>query len=686
VPITPAQTAAAEQRQWQVAQDAAPQVRLIAGPGTGKSATIERRVAHVLNNNAAPDRVHVISFTRATCGELAGRVAAYCANQACAAVVDQIHLSTMHSMALRILRAAAVLTTLYPADPFVLDDWERENVYDVELANAVGCARGRAAQVRLAHDAQWQTLNPQFIAQPAITPAEQHGFNAFHGTRRNLYSCVLPGEVIFECVTRIQQGAIQLHQLPQMEHLIVDEYQDLNACDQEFVRLLVGNGAILFVAGDDDQSIYSFRHANPNGIVQFNATYPAATTHTLDDCFRCAPAILGPAVAMVAFNPNRLPKQLHSLYATAAPPVQGRIAVWSFPTGQQEAAAIAASCQQLLAAGMAGQEDQIVILISNRRLQLLPIAQELANLGLPFDPPGGLAVRDETPIRAAYSTLRILRDRATNQPDYVAHRALLGQLYGVGPNTARAVGDLCVANNQNFRELFYLQATPHWLTAAPARAVARVQAAIQQVGGWSLQDTIGVRGGDVAQILAGVVFHGSAQAAAHVAAWNAFVASLPADMTLEEVLDFLAADDEAEQRQTLDAVRARLGIEEGTAQQPRRIRILTMHGAKGLSGKVVFIPSAEQGIMPSFRAIQAAGLLNEQRRLFYVSVTRAKAACIISHATTHTGAAAFLIHGRSPATLPRSQFLNEMAAVSVNRGGGLSPAEAAQIVADVNNL
>ena len=95
-----------------------------------------------------------------------------------------------------------MLTTLYPSDPVVLDDWEREEVYDVELGNALGCPRTRAGQVRLAHDAQWQTLNPQFIAQPAVTPAERQGFNAFHGTRRNLYSCVLPGEVIYECVTR----------------------------------------------------------------------------------------------------------------------------------------------------------------------------------------------------------------------------------------------------------------------------------------------------------------------------------------------------------------------------------------------------------------------------------------------------------------------------------------------------
>ena len=161
----------------------------------------------------------------------------------------------MHSLALRILRSAAVLATLYPDDPVVLDDWEQENLYDIELSSSIGCTPSRAAEIRYAHDAQWQTLNPQSIARAAITNAERQGFDSFHAARRNLYSCVLPGEMVYECVSRLQLGAIQIGQLPPIDHLIVDEFQDLNACDQEFVRRLVSSGANLFVAGDDDQSI-----------------------------------------------------------------------------------------------------------------------------------------------------------------------------------------------------------------------------------------------------------------------------------------------------------------------------------------------------------------------------------------------------------------------------------------------
>jgi DNA helicase II / ATP-dependent DNA helicase PcrA len=687
VAITRAQMAQAEKDQWQAAQDQAAAIRVVAGPGTGKSATIERRVAHVLNNGANAPRVYVISFTRATCGELAARTSAFCATQPCAGVAAQVRISTMHSLALRILRTANVLATLYPADPMVLDDWERSNVYDQELATALGCTPGRAAEVRLAHDAQWQTLNPQAIAQAAITNSERYGFEAFHATRRNLYCCVLPGEVVYECVSRLQLGAIQPDQLPSIEHLIVDEYQDLNACDQEFIRRLSNNGAILFVAGDDDQSIYSFRHANPMGIVNFPAAYPAATTHNLTACFRCTPRILQPASNLIAHNPNRIPKQLHSLYVNAAPPVQGVLHVWSFPSAHAERVALAKSCQLLLNGPLAGQADQIVILISNRRLQLGPITQELANLGLPFDPPGGEAIRDEPPIRATYSILRIIKDFTTNTPDYVAYRAVLALLHGVGVGTSKAIGDLCVTHSQNYHDVFYAAALPHWINSRPAAALTRVRSLIQQMAGWSLQDALGARTVDIGQLLTTVIFAGSSQVTGYQQEWAAFASSLPQDMTLEELLSFLAADDEAGQRQILDRVRERLGeTNAGMESGQKRLRILTMHGAKGLSGKVVFIPSAEQGIMPSFRAIRATGLLNEQRRLFYVSLTRAKAACIITHAALHSGAEAFLIQQKPQVRLPRSQFLNETSVQSKNRSGGLTAAEVVQIASDVNNL
>lgn len=688
MPITLAQKAQAEQRQWAAASDPAPQIRLVAGPGTGKSSTIEKRVAYLLSNGATPRNVCVISFTRATCAELLARIQRFCADLPCAGAASQVRVSTMHSLALRILRRANLLTS-YPSTPILLDDWEQTNVYDIELASSLGCTPGRAKEIRLAYDAQWQTLNPQHVNQAQITPAEVQGFNAFHAARTNLYSCVLPGEVIYKCVEAIQQGGLLPSQLPAIQHLIVDEFQDLNACDQEFVRLLSSNGAVLFVAGDDDQSIYSFRHANPDGIVQFPQVYQGSSTHVLSDCFRCAPRILDGATRLIAYNPSRVQKNLASLYAAASPPVQGSLLVWSFQSAQEEARAIARSCRELINAGMAGREDEILILISNRRVQLDLIAQELGNLGLPYDPPRGKSLVDELePIRAVYALLRVARDQATGEEDYPAYRDILGVLSGVGHATAKAVADACITNNQNFRQLFHLPSCPSWLTGRPTSAVQRVMAIVQAVANWTMADTLGSRTADIAGVLSGCIFTSGGSAANNVNVWNTLAGALPPQMTLDELLQFLAADTESDQQAILDLVNQRIGgsvpLAQATAQ--KKIRILTMHGAKGLSGKVVFIPSAEQGIIPSFKALQATGLLIEQRRLFYVSVTRAMACCIISHAAQHTGRQAMTLTQQRVTRLTRSQFLNEMGVRSVTRAVGLNPSEAKAIVAEVNKL
>jgi DNA helicase-2/ATP-dependent DNA helicase PcrA len=685
MPITAAQANQAERRQWAAARESAPQVRLVAGPGTGKSKTIEKRVAFVLENRANPLNVYAISFTVASATDLRLRIARFCANRACAQAAGQVRVSTMHSLALRILRSANLLATLYPDDPVVLDDWEQGAIYDLEFAAAAGCTPKRASQIRLAHDAAWQTLDAQSVAQAAITPTEVNAFNINHPRCGNLYSCVLPGELIYRCVDAIRMGQIQDAQLPQIEHLIVDEFQDLNACDQQFIEQLSSRGAILFVGGDDDQSVYSFRHADPSGLVGFGNRYPQSVTHVLDDCFRCTPNVLIPAATMIATNPNRLLKNPVSLYANANPPVFGTMDVWSFGTQEEEALAIAESCQALIRAGLNGREDQIIILVSDRSLQLGPITQALGNLGLAYHPPPGDSLTEGEALRAVFCVLRILKDRSEGKPDYVAHRALLGLLAGVGAGTARAIGDACVANNQNFRDLFYLAQSPPWLTGRNAAAVARVIAVVNEIAPWTVGDTVGARRGNMRQVLESV-FTGSTQLADYVATWNGLSDSLPFEMTLNELCSFLAATNDADRRAILDVVRERVGELGPNEVAEKRIRILTMHGAKGLSGRVVFIPSAEQGIMPSFKAIRATGLLIEHRRLFYVSVTRAMAACIVSHCARHTGATAFRLQQRAIVRLPRSQFLNEMQVGSRNRTGGLTQAEAVRIVQDIDDL
>ena len=253
-------------------------------------------------------------------------------------------------------------------------------------------------------------------------------------------------------------------------------------------------------------------------------------------------------------------------------------------------------------------------------------------------------------------------------------------------STTVAIGDGCIANNQNFRDMFHLPALPTWLGGRAARAVARVMAVMQAIRTWTLDDALIDRLEDLTELLARHVFNSGMNATACVADWGTVALTLPGAMKLGELLQFLGAETEAEQEAVLETVNVRLGAGLPAPAAQKRIRILTMHGAKGLSGSIVFIPSAEQGIVPSFRALHATGLLNEQRRLFYVSMTRARACCIVLRALSRSGAASLSLTQRPTVQLPALQFMLEAGLTSRARDAGLDATEARAIVTDVNTL
>src|SRR5205823_3507243 len=163
-------------------------------------------------------------------------------------------------------------------------------------------------------------------------------------------------------VEEMNAGNLDVVGLLHMEHLIVDEFQDLNPMDLEFVDLIVQRGVNVFMAGDDDQSVYSFRFANPAGIQQIPQMYPAAGLHQLTECFRSMPNVLHASATLIAAFPpqNRIAKNLRSLYSQSQPPPAGVVHLWRFTTGRTEAKAIAESCRDLIAAGI--PPKQILIL------------------------------------------------------------------------------------------------------------------------------------------------------------------------------------------------------------------------------------------------------------------------------------------------------------------------------------
>lgn len=180
MPITPQQVQAAEAVQRAAAHDAAQQVRLVAGPGTGKSYSIEERVCALIGQGVGAQAISVVSFTRAAAIELRTRIHAYCNGHNQPGGIN-VRVSTLHSLALRILRAANLLH--YPADPLVLDGWELEKIFDAEFGHANGIGKRRREEIRREHEAFWSTgqwAPPNYIPpNPPITQAEAQCLQRF---------------------------------------------------------------------------------------------------------------------------------------------------------------------------------------------------------------------------------------------------------------------------------------------------------------------------------------------------------------------------------------------------------------------------------------------------------------------------------------------------------------------------
>jgi DNA helicase-2/ATP-dependent DNA helicase PcrA len=672
MPITPVQIAAAGAVQHAAAQDTSPTVRLVAGPGTGKSSAIEERVCWLIRENVEPETIYTVSFTRASSLELRHRIHNY-ATEVGYASIDQVSVTTLHSLALRVLRAAGQLQA-YPVDPIILDDWELDNIFDEEFDHIHDVGRIRRRHIRRDHEAFWSTglwEPPNYLPpEPPITAAERANFDAFHGPRTQTYACVLPGEIIRLCVQLMEAGVLNPVDLLDIRHLIIDEFQDLNPLDLKFVDHIIQKGATVFVAGDDDQSVYSFRFASPAGIQNFHNTYAASGLHSLTDCFRCTPTVLAAGVALIGAHPglNRIAKNHTSLYAASAPQVQGTVFRWRFNTARAEARAIAASCRDLIAPGMNPRE--IFILLNNQRVLSRPLLEELENAGVAAEHPREEGFIDSTAGRLALALLRIV----CNENDYVSHRALLGLRRGVAVGRCSLVFDAVIANNLNFRSIFYDPLPAGAFTGHALSTINHARTTCATIAAWDAEDTLEQRSEEIAQI---IQMHYNAAAAD---AWREFIQGLPIEMALEEVRDYLWAESDDAQAVVLEEAMQRLGMEvpeQGVL--PPRVRIMTMHGAKGLSARVVFIPGLEEEIFPGPWRQPYPGLIQEAARLLYVSITRARAACALSYANRRT------VNGVNTGHT-HSRFLLNVGGAFAPGPAGLSAAQVAQIMTDCGNL
>ena len=631
--FTPDQISQAKIQQDNAAHDEHDKVRLIAGPGTGKSHTIQERVAWLLKNGTNPEAIFVVSFTRASALDLRIRIRDYCQENGCPNP-EYVRVSTLHSLALQILRKANRLN-YYPGTPVILDDWEVKRAYDVEFScfsdnkdNGKKYTPSRCEEIRKDYEALCETGQyspPNFIPpDPPITTEERHDFVRFHNSRNQVYSCVLPGDLVKDCVFQIESGTFDIVSLLGITHLIVDEYQDLNPVDIRLIDLLIRHDISTFIAGDDDQSIYSFRYAFPRGIQSFTNSdrFPDASSHEITHCFRCTPNILDSAQTLIHefSEPSRLPKQTQSLFSDSIPPIPGHVFRWHFQRDLDEANAIGLSCQSLINRGLS--PEKILILVSNTNIQLRSITHTLENLGLPYDSPREVQFIETELGRFIYGMIRIVCDNN----DYFAHRLLLGLFPRIGPITCNNIANIIFANNLNYKDIFYTQSPSDVFNKQQLGCINKIKQICSILATWDKEDTLTSRNSEINMVISNL--WGSDE----TVNWQDYIGKLPQDLTLLELREYMGMKFLEQKNILLRLIYDRLQLQKPiNGFIPPKIRIMTMHGAKGLSGEIVFVPGLEESILPGIKKSRYPGLVFEAARMLYVAITRARISCVFSY-------------------------------------------------------
>ncbi len=593
--------------------------RILAGPGTGKSATMVALVDHLLGGNPAP-RVKLLTFTRAATAELAKKVSDHPA-------VAAEHPSTIHSFSISVLLRNPG-TGDFPQPLRIADKWEEAEIVRPTLARRIKVRVDHLENLIREMAANWEFLQPR--EHPRVDAVERARFVGAWNEHRQIYGYTLLAELPFA----LRQALTDHVDLEGVDYdlLIVDEYQDLNACDLELLRLMAARGCSIIAAGDDDQSIYSFRYAAPEGIRRFPDDYPGCSRYPLTITQRCGRHIIEWASYVIAGDPDR-PHDRPALVSADGSP-DGEVALLVFRSDGAEARGIATLIRQLIERDHVPAEEILVLLRGDHNGTFSrPIKDALDDLHIAHSDPDAVErMLSEPDNRRMLATFRLLAQGS----DSLAWTSLLLLAPGIGPAFCDYIYERARVARNTFGEALFV-AYGDDFPEAP-RSAGRVRTLMNSVAAWLVAHPV------PAEMPEGGWGHWIVRTA------GGEVVPAPTAACIELLH---ALDDPDEEGQGFSRFLSQitpLGKDRAIAES-RGVRIMTMIGSKGLTMRATIIAGVEDGIVPRPDAD-----LGEERRLLYVAMTRAKEFLFCTWAAQRRGPTARAGRARVRARRQRSHF------------------------------
>nr|WP_159757385.1 UvrD-helicase domain-containing protein [Sphingomonas sp. 8AM] len=607
-------------------------VLVLAGAGTGKTAALTARLAHLLwTRRAYPSEILSVTFTNKAAREMRDRVGRLVGD----AVEGMPWLGTFHAIGAKMLRRHAELVGLQSNFTILDTDDQLRLLKQLVLAADIDEKRFPARSLAGLID-EWKNkgLVPADVdAAESERYANGRGgelYQQYQERLKAVNACDF-GDLLLHVLTILKRERSVLDQYQQrFRYIMVDEYQDTNSVQYLWLRLLAQERRNICCVGDDDQSIYSWRGAQVENILKFEKDFPGAKVIRLEQNYRSTPHILGAASGVIANNGGRLGKELWTeLDAGEKVRVLG---VWD---GPEEARRVGDEIETVQRGGKS--LDDVAILVRAQH-QTREFEDRFIAIGLPYRIVGGFRFYERAEIRDALAYLRVV-----NQPaDDLAFERIVN-------TPKRGLGDKAIAK---LHQLARADGLP--LSIAAARILDTDELTPQA------RKALGRFVGDVARWrdMARDLPH--PELARQILDESGYTAMYQAEKSteaagrLENLTELVRAMEEYE---SLGAFLEHVSLvmdNEATREDPK-VTIMTIHAAKGLEFDTVFLAGWEEGLFPSQRSLDEGGTrsLEEERRLAYVAITRARRLATILHAANRR------IYGQWTSSIP-SRFVGEL--------------------------
>ena len=618
---------------------------VLAGAGSGKTRVLTHRIAWLNEVHGVPAHgILAVTFTNKAAGEMRHRADALLQRGA-----RGMWIGTFHGIAHRLLRLHWQDAKLPEGFQILDSDDQLRLVKRVVQQLEFDEARFPPKQIAWWINAQKdEGRRPQHI-QPGGDEWSEVMLKSYtlYQERCDQAGLVDFAEILLRAHELLRDNpALLAHYRQRFREILVDEFQDTNAIQYGFVRLLAGDTGHVFVVGDDDQAIYGWRGAKVENVQKFLQDFPGARTIRLEQNYRSTANILDAANAVIANNPERLGKQLWTDAGEGE-----AIDLYAAYNEIDEARYVIERIRQWVNDGGSWSEAAILY---RSNAQSRVFEETLLAEQIPYRVYGGMRFFERMEIKDTLAYLRLIASRVD---DAAFERAVNTPTRGIGERTLDEVRRIARGAGVPLWEATQLAIHGDALTSRAKNALAGFVQLIEQLADesvdLSLQDKV-----DHVLMRSGLRAHYERESKGSI---DSRVDNL--DELVSVASRFNRGDDEeAAQLSELVAFLAYAALEAGEGQADageEGVQLMTLHSAKGLEFPLVFLAGLEEGLFPNARSVEESGRLEEERRLAYVGITRARQRLVLSHAETRR------LHGQDMMGLP-SRFLREIPQALLN--------------------